>query len=257
MSVQWGKLVNNQVDIIKAALDGFDCIEITIDYVMNNSDEQFILQKNLILQNNLIPKICSSVLPRNVLITEKGFNLYVWMEYLKKAIHRLSELGCQTLVWSDGRARVLPWEGDTSEKKEQVLQFLHMLCELSRNWGITVLIEPLSPRRTNYLNSMKEIDEFLPLVRKDNLYSMISLRELTEIDLPPESFLKYPHLIKHVHMENPLHMSGKRVAPRSGDEYDYSSFLSALQSINYDAVITLPEDADSESLQYCRKIWPD
>ncbi len=257
MSVRWGKLVNNSVDIVKAASDGFDCIEITIDYVMNNSAEQFILLKNLFLENKIAPEVCYSVLPKNVLITERGFNLYVWMEYLKKALHRLSELGCQKLVWSNGRARVLPWEGDTSERKEQVLQFLHMLCELSKNYGITVLIEPLGPRRTNYLNSMKEIDEFLPFVRKDNLSSMISLRELAEIDLPPEKFLNYSHLIKHVHMENPLIVSGRRTAPRPGDEYDYSAFLSALHSINYNAVITLPEDADAESLQYCQELWSD
>ena len=97
-------------------------------------------------------------------MTENGFNLYVWTEYLKKAVHRLSELGCQKLVWNNGRARVLPMEGDTSEMKGQILQFIHMLCDLSGNYDITILIEPLGTRRTNYLNSMEEIKDFLPLI---------------------------------------------------------------------------------------------
>lgn len=127
MSVRWSKLANDPASIMKAASDGFNCVELTVDQVANISDEQFVLKKNLLLQYDLIPEVCSSILPADVSVTEKGFNLYVWMEYLKKAIRRLSELGCKKLVWSNGRARVLPLEGDTGEMKEQVQQFLHML----------------------------------------------------------------------------------------------------------------------------------
>ncbi len=58
-----------------------------------------------------------------------------------------------------------------------------MLCEAAGPLGITVLVEPLGPRRTNFLNSMKDIAEFLPRVGKDNLSSMVSLRELEAIGL--------------------------------------------------------------------------
>lgn len=88
-------------------------------------------------------------LPADVRVTQKGFNIYVWMEHLKAAVHRMAELGCRKLVWSDGRARVLPVEGATAGFKEQVLQFLYMLCGVAANFDMTVLIEPLGPRRTN------------------------------------------------------------------------------------------------------------
>ncbi|MBF0277978.1 MAG: hypothetical protein HQM13_09315 [SAR324 cluster bacterium] len=257
MSVRWSKTTNDPAGIATAASEGFDGVELTVDYVMSISDEQFILQKNQFLQLNLIPEVCNSILPTDVMVTEKGFNLYVWTEYLKKAIHRLSELNCQKLVWSNGRARVLPWEGDTSEIKGQVLQFLHVLGELSGKHNITILLEPLGPRRTNYLNSMKAIKEFLPLIRDDNISSVISLREMSEIDLLPEQFPEYSELIRHVYLENPQQTEGKRISPRSDDEYDYRSFFSALKRIQYEGVINLPEDADSDTLQYCRKLWSE
>ncbi len=65
------------------------------------------------------------------------------MEYLKKAIQRLSELSCQKLIWSNSRARVLPLEGDTGEMKEQIRLFIHMLCDLADYFGMSVLVEPL------------------------------------------------------------------------------------------------------------------
>ena len=255
MSVRWSKTASDHASIVKAASEGFNCVELTVGHVMDISDEEFVLHKNLLLQHGLVAEACTSILPSDVVVTEKGFNLYVWMEYLKKAMHRLSELGCRKLVWSNGRARVLPWEGDIGEMKEQVLQFLHMLCELSGNYGITVLVEPLGPRRTNYLNSMEDINDFVPLIRKDNLASVISLRELAEISLMPERLSDFPQLIKHVYLENPLHTNGNKVSPRPGDDYNYRPFLSALNRIHYDGIISLPDDADSESLRYCQKLW--
>lgn len=138
--------------------------------------------------------------------------------------------------------------------KGQILQFIHMLCDLSGNYDITILIEPLGTRRTNYLNSMEEIKDFLPLIRENNLSSLVSLRELTEIGLMPEHFSDFSHLIKHVNLENPLHTEGKRLSPRPADGYNYLPFLTALSGIHYDGVVNLPEDADSESLQFCKKL---
>jgi hypothetical protein len=89
-------------------------------------------------------------LPAEVRVTQRGFNLYVWMEHMKKALQRLAGLGCRQLVWSNGRARILPDEGELPILKEQALQFLFLLCELAGNFDMTVLVEPLRPRRTNF-----------------------------------------------------------------------------------------------------------
>ena len=254
MSIRWSKIANDSEDILRAASENFDCVELPVDFFMKIPDEQFISQKDLFIRNNIIPEVCSSILPANVFVTEKGFNLYAWTEYLKKAVKRLSDLGCRKMVWNNGRARVLPLEGDTGGMKSQILQFIHMLCDLSSEYGITILIEPLGPLRTNYLNSMREIEEFITLIPDDNLSSLVSLRGLEEIDLKIGQLHGYSGLIKHVYLENPLNKRGKRISPHSGDGYDYSSFLSALKAFNYDGVINLPEDADSETLQYCRTL---
>ncbi len=188
-------------------------------------------------------------------MTQKGFNFYVWMEHLKNAIHRMAELGCRKLVWSDGRARVLPVEGGIAGLKEQVLQFLYMLCGLAADFDMTVLVEPLGPRRTNFLNTMKEMSEFLPRVRKENLSSLISLRELEQIDLSLSDLAEYRQLIDHVQMDNPRSYDGARICPRQNDGYEYQPFVQALKEIRYAADISLPNDADSSALAYCRALW--
>ena len=177
------------------------------------------------------------------------------MEHLKRSVQRLADLGCRKLLWSDGRARVLPEEGELSGLKEQVLQFLFLLGEVAERHGMTVLVEPLGPRRTNFLNSMGEVGEFLPRVRRENLSSMISLRELEPIGLPPERLADHRHLIRYVQLENPQAREGARVCPRPSDGFDYRPFLRALKGMGYDGEIGLPGDADAAGLAYCRELW--
>ncbi len=133
-------------------------------------------------------------------------------------------------------------------------QFLFLLCDVAANAGISVLVEPLDPRRTNFLNSMKEIGEFLHRVGKENLASMISLRELDAIGLPISRLGEFRHLIRYVQMENPLSREGARACPRRSDGFDYRPFLRALQDIGYGAEIGLPVDADADTLTYCREL---
>ena len=50
-----------------------------------------------------------------------------------------------------------------------------------QNMVLTVAVEPLDFRRTNFLNSMEEMRDFLPFVQAENITSGISLRELDKI----------------------------------------------------------------------------
>jgi sugar phosphate isomerase/epimerase len=257
MGVRWGKMVTDLSEVEQAASDGFDFVHPVNDLVANLSDEQVLRQKARLLDGGMPFKVCSVPLPADVRVTQKGFNIYVWMEYLKNATHRMAELGCRKLVWNDGRARVLPVEGGNAGLKEQVLQFLYMLCGMAANFDMTVLVEPLGPRRTNFLNTMKEINDFLPRVGKENLSSLISLRELGQIGLPLSDFAKYRQLIDHVQMENPRSFEGPRICPRPNDGYEYRPFVQALKDVGYSSDVSLPGDADAGGLAYCRGLWKE
>ncbi len=255
MGVGWGRMLTDLAQLDQAAADGFDFAQPSHDLVASLSEERFLRLKAVVADRGVPFQVCAVPLPEDVRVTQKGFNLYVWTEHLKRAVQRLAQLGCRKLAWSNGRARVLPLEGESATSKEQLLQFLFMLCELAAGFGISVLIEPLSPRRTNFLNSMKEVGDFLPRVRKDNLLSLISLRELTQIGLSLVDFAKYRGLIAHVQMENPQAAEGPRIGPRPDDGYDYNPFLEALKGAGYSGAICLPEDSDAAGLAYCRGLW--
>jgi len=140
MKLRLGKMVNDLNEIDRAVKEGFDCAQLTIELIMNLNEEEFARKKDILLKTGLLFEIFSEPLPKEVLVTQKGFNIYVWTVYLKKALQRISELGCRKLCWSNGKARILPEEGKIMDAKEQFMQYLFMLCEMANNYGINILI---------------------------------------------------------------------------------------------------------------------
>jgi sugar phosphate isomerase/epimerase len=254
MSILWGKQVSELSGAAEARAQGFDFVQPVGSRVADMSDQEFRAEKARIADSGIPLAAFPVPLPSEARVTERGFNLYAWTEHLKRAMPRAAELGCRKLLWTDGRARVLPEEGDVAGLKAQAAQFLFLLCDVAANLKISVLVEPLDPRRTNFLNSMKEIDEFLSRVGKENLGCMISLRELDSIGLPVSKLGGYRRLVRYVQMENPLLRDAARASPRPSDGFDYRPFLRALKDIGYGAEVGLPMDADADSLAYCREL---
>ncbi|TFG64413.1 MAG: hypothetical protein E4H36_03085 [Spirochaetales bacterium] len=255
MSIRWGKKVTKVSQLDEAVSAGFDWVQLPLALITEAADKEFPQRKKQLLRSGIKFDVCSVDLPQDVRVTQKGFNTYIWLEYLKKAIQRITDLGCRTLSWSDGRARLLPVEGDIMGAKEQVLQFLFMLGEIAVNYGITILVEPLSPLRTNFLNSMEEIEEFLEPLGKENIMSMISTRELPEDFFSKEKLDRYKTLISLIRFEKPHVLEGTRRCPEKTDGYDYSVFVNALHGINYNGPVLLSEDAGKDGLMYCKALW--
>jgi sugar phosphate isomerase/epimerase len=254
MSITWGKQVSELSGAAQARAQGFDFVQAVGSLVAELSDQEFRSEKARVTDAGIPLAAFTVPLPSEARVTERGFNLYAWTEHLKKAVPRMAELGCRKLLWNDGRARILPEEGDVAGLKEQAAQFLFLLSDLAAAFQVEVLVEPLDPRRTNFLNTMKEIDELLPRVGKENLASMISLRELDAIGLPLARLGEARHLIRYVQMENPRVRDGSRVCPRPSDGVDYRPFLAAVKAIGYAGGIGLPPDADAEALAFCRTL---
>jgi len=253
MGVRWGVMATDLARIDRAAAEGFDFAQASADLVLRPEEETG--RWGAAQAGGLPLMICAVPLPPGVRVTERGFNLYVWTEHLKRVLLWMASLGCRAITWSDGRARLLPVEGEVADLKEQTLQFLFVLGDAAEVHGMTVLVEPLGPSRTNFLNSLEEIAEFLPKVGKDNFAAALSLRELEAIGLPFERLGFRHDLVRHVVLENPQPAAGGRRCPRPDDGYDYAPFVRALRGIDYDGTISLPADADEAGLEYCRRLW--
>ena len=236
-TLRWGKAIAEVSATKQAADTGFNYVAITMEYIMGSDDRQFTLQKKLFGQYQLIPEVCLSVLPAGVVITAPGFNFYYWLDYLKRALQRLANIGCHTLLWRDGAARSLPLEGDETAAKEQCLQFIYMLCRLCEEHGIAVMVEPLSTAATNHLNTVNEVEDFIAQINKSNLHLAISLANATAFCSDIKSANSMAR-IRHICIETLPAFTAASVLP----------------TVDKRCLFTLLGDADRESLHNARRL---
>ncbi len=143
-----------------------------------------------------------------------------------------------------------------SNSEDELLTFIQGCQEkVAGRHGIIVLVEPLGSLQTNFSNTMVEVRAFLNRDGKDNPALMISLRELTEIDLTLEDFSTNADIIRHVHFENPAGNTRQRVAPRPDNGIDNCPFMGQLSHIEYCGTISLPQGATEQIVEYCRRLW--
>jgi sugar phosphate isomerase/epimerase len=254
MSVRWAKRILSADEAGLAKWQGFPLVQMPLYQLSELSDGQFVELRDKVCTLGLLCESFESPLPPGMKVTERGFNIYSWTEFIKKALDRASNMGCKILVWGDAKARILPIEGETSILKEHFNQFLFMLSDIAGQHGITIGLEPFGPRRTNFLNSLKEVSEIIDSIGKSNLSIAVSLTDIVETCTSLDELKSFHERIVHVHAENPA--SQKTLMPPAPfDGNDYEAFFAALREIGYQGIIALPPASDEKTLLFCRKLW--
>jgi sugar phosphate isomerase/epimerase len=259
MDIRWARRIGSAPEIAEAKAQGFDAVEPSLSALMELDEAGFAAFGESLDAAGLSCEVFVSILPADVRVTERGFNIYSWAEYLRLALARASRLGCKTLLWDDGAARILPDEGETSILKEHFNQFLFMLCEIGEQYGIRVCLEPLGPRRTNFLNSLPELLEAMDSVGKPNLAMGLSSAAVAEIGIPDEELLQFAKQIVHVRIEKPRSpvagIDRGSAAGTAADGFGCLPFLESLKKIDYRGEIALPKGSDGDMLKACKGLW--
>lgn len=227
-------------EILLAREQGFEDVEPSLSALMQFEPTIFAKFTDAIKEAGFSCEVFESPLPREVQVTERGFNIFSWTEYLKKTLDKGASLGCKLLVWADGFARVLPAEGETSIQKEHFSQFLFMLCEAASRFEISVCIEPASLRVTNFLTTAAEVAEIIASVGQPNLFMMLSSAYSAQAGLDFQELKPHAALLSHVHIEHPATRKTP-LPPSPEDGFDYRAFIHALeQECGYSGSFALP-----------------
>jgi sugar phosphate isomerase/epimerase len=251
MGILWSKRIGSESEIPVAKAQGFDAVEPSLSALAELDAEGLSSFEERLKESRLGCEVFASILPADVAVTERGFNIYSWTEYLRAALDRAARLGCRRLLWNEGKARILPIEGETSIFKEHFNQFLFMLCDIGEQHGMEICLEPLGPRRTNFINSLPEALQVIDSVDKPNLAIALSSSAYAEIGITDEEISAFAGRIVHARVE---FLRDARPGHQAADTGTLS-FFGALKNIGYQGAIALPGDADEAALKACRESW--
>lgn len=163
-----------------------------------------------------------------------------YRDYLEHACQRAKILGMDRMILGNGRARMLI-DGASIEKEHRFIGFMRMFAEIAGNYDVEVILEPLGPAYSNYINTLPEAVRMIHEVDMPNLFTMADLRHMYGAGEPFEDIVTYGKYVRHIHADCPITYP-ERYFPGIEDGFDYTEFLGAVKESGYQDTITIEAD---------------
>lgn len=213
-------------DHIRAA--GFDYAELDMPEIESLSEKDFAAFQARVEGSGFPIPTGARILPvKEPLFFVPGFRETSLEGYLRSSCKKSGLVGIKTILFGNGKARWLV-DADSLKREEVFLRFLRMLCEIAGEQGQEVLLEPLGPKYSNYINTLPEAARVIEAARMPNLFAMADLRHFVGSGEPFEDITQYKDLVRHIHVDYPLSYP-ERKYPSVRDGYDYAPFFRQLE----------------------------
>lgn len=171
-----------------------------------------------------------------------GFQVSSLESYVASSCAKCAKVGIKTILFGNGKARWLIDE-DSLSREQVFVDFMRMLCDTAAGQGQQILIEPLGPKYSNYMNTVPEAVRVIEKVNRPNLFVMADLRHFVWSGESFEDVVKYRDIVKHIHADFPLSWPERRW-PKLGDGYNYQAFFDQLA--DYDGTLTIEADVPDD-----------
>lgn len=177
-------------------------------------------------------------------------------EYLVELVHFCGDLGGKIIVFGSPKQRnILP-----PLSREQAIDYTVAAFESAlpacEQRGVTLCIEPLSKKETNFCCSAAEAVRLIERVGHPNFRLILDTKAMTdEPEGRPAVIRQYAPYLAHYHANDP-NLEG----PGFGD-LDFASIFDALKSVNYHGYVSVevfkfdpgPEAIAAKSLEYLKR----
>ncbi|HAH53803.1 MAG TPA: sugar phosphate isomerase/epimerase [Flavobacterium sp.] len=187
---------------------------------------------------------CTSFLPGNYKVTGPDTVHQQILIYSEIAFRRAQKMKIPYIVFGSARARSIPEGFDKKAATDQFISLLKKMGSIAAKYDITIVIEPLNSKETNFINSVVEGGEIVKAVNHANIQLLADIYHMTREQEQASSIIQYGKYIKHVHIAE----NDQRTTPGVMGQ-DFSPYLKALKQINYKGGISIEahvKDFDKE-----------
>ena len=230
---------------IKSA--GFDYPEFPVMTYARMSEESFSSLKEIASA----PVACN-LFPGDIPLSNKDRELSRVKDYLDIALMRSKELGVGKIVFGSGKARSYSRETGHEEGKRILFETIEKaIIPKAKEWGITILIEPLTRGECNLINTVedgcrisKEFDDESLLLMADLFHMKNNGESLSSLETCFDR-------IKHVHIAG----NGRSLSSLKNNDFIIQG-LKILKNLGYNDTISFEtNDGDKkEALEWLKTI---
>lgn len=222
---------------------GYDCIEPSNTDIMKMTPYDFLQAKKALQNSPVECTVVDNPIPCSVSFSDSSFDIRAWVDYLKLSAERAKSLGAVYWCFGNGASRMLP--DDENERVKTMVTIYGAVCmcaDIAKEAGMKVIVEPLGPSVTNYLNTVPETVAFVDELNRTNVTAMVDYRWEYEQRRPNSDLYQYADRIAHAHIDNPGtdYFSQKiRKVQSLDDGFDYTEFLDFIKSYSFRSILSI------------------
>ena len=226
--MKYGICIGCDVDRIAIAKElGYDYVESGFSLLADAENDEKYPLFSAELKRCGIP--CLSVncfLPGSLKVTGEAVDEQALRAYVERGMRRGAAMGVKKVVFGSGGARKVPEGFPYDTAVRQLISFLSdIVAPIAEQYGITVVIEPLSAEDTNIITSVNEGAILAAAVNKPDVRLLVDLYHMCYAGDTLAQVRSMKGLLQHAHIAEPE----KRKYPAAGDTYDYRAFVEALE----------------------------
>lgn len=233
---------------------GFDYAELDIPEIEELSDEDFDAFCKKVETVGFPVLTGSRALPMAEpwFFTDR-FTMDTYREFIPKACARAKKLGITKIIIGNGKARWLLDETNL-EKEQNFIDLLKYYSQCCADNGIEMILEPLGPDYSNYINTLPEAVQVVKKTGNGNLFIMADMRHMVRGGETFDHIAECADYLHHFHIDNPETFPA-RPWPSAEDGYDYMPFLNAVKTIAPEGTLTVEADYPEDwSAAYAKAI---
>jgi sugar phosphate isomerase/epimerase len=247
----------NHAAAMRAA--GWDFIEENVQNILQGlvPDDQWKVPA-FVPENALPISAANCLVPGSLKITGPDVDPAALERYVATITRRAAKLRIDTLVLGSGAARNVPDGFDRAAARRQTIEFARRAADDARQYGMTLVIEPLNRGECNLINTVAEAMDIVTGVDRSNCRCLVdSYHFWLENDSLADLQSAMPS-IGHVHLADKV----GRTAPGISGQSDYRPLFAVLKHAGYDGRVSVealgfpsPDKGTADVAQYIRREW--
>lgn len=219
---------------------GYDYIELSVTGTMKLPPETIDRYQEKLRHSKVKCEAFNILFPKTMELIDGNTSEEELKEYLHKAMSLIQSFGAKVVVFGSGKCRQCPPHLTYGEAYRKLVEIYKITGQIAQEYGVFVVIEPLSRKETNMICTMAE-----------------GAALATDVDHPDVGLLSdYYHVMcNHDNIEDikviknfgHIHIAaaeGRRY-PLSEEGEKYASFISALKAVGYDGRISIEGKTDN------------
>ena len=214
---------------------GYDYIELPLAQVMDLSEEKFRGLLSTIRTEGIPMEACNNFFPASVRLTGETARLDKSIEYVKAATERAAAMGAKIVVLGSSGAKNIPPNFPYENARSQLKELLVCIQDIVEPLGITVALEPLNTKESNFITNAGEAMALCRELALDNVKLLVDYYHMRMENEDLSIIQELGNDLRHTHIAS----KEGRLFPKPGDHENYGEFFDLLKTIAYDGRISV------------------